>query len=100
MRLIKIVLNLAKKIKKELLSSTKRATIFDIIRASFMVSRATFFDKKSYFFIVTPPVGAISVVRTWGCWRLEWLKLLLNVNGCCVVTRQDCVTDVISNITE
>ena len=40
---------LAKKIKKELLSSTKRATIFDIIRASFMVSRATFFDKKRYF---------------------------------------------------
>ena len=53
MRLVKIILNLAKKMKKELLSSTKRATIFDIIRASFMVSRATFFDKKSYFFIVT-----------------------------------------------
>ena len=52
MRLVKIILNLAKKMKKELLSSTKRATIFDIIRASFMVSRATFFDKKSYFFIV------------------------------------------------
>ena len=55
MRLVKIILNLAKKMEKELLLSTKRATIFDIIRASFMVSRATFFDKKSYFLL--SPIG-------------------------------------------
>ena len=46
-----MVLNVAKKIKKELLSSTKRGTIFDIIRARFMVSRATFFDKSAIFIL-------------------------------------------------
>ena len=57
-------------------------------------------QSKTILSRVTPQSGAISVVRTWGCWRLEWLKLLLNVNGCCVVTRQDYVTGVISNIAE